>query len=224
MTQKAERPSGLSSGAALDSLQHEHGNNTSLRASPQGLSQDSQETAPDSSCSASSENEYALLGPVLLNPGVVRQVEGHLRIDPSHRGNRQVGKLLAFISAKGWRLLGRCSGHHASPHVCGKVGRLNARHGASRATCKCSLRRRPPDSLERFRAPSPSGIGCIRTTRWAWPRQVQQRASQSLRARNVPGARQVAARLDPHSQQYRSPRTKGWDGTQGAGYAMEMTR
>jgi hypothetical protein len=127
------------------------------------------------------------------------------------------------VNARCFGAVSGAVGAQASPSSRGNVGRRSARRASAR-TCKCSLRRRPPDSLERFRAPSPSGIGCIRTTRWAWPRQVQQRASQSRRARNVPGARQVAASSDPHSQQYRSPRTKGWDGTQGAGYERNVTQ
>ena len=122
-----------------------------------------------------------------------------------------------------WHLLGCCSCFNAGPESRGNVGRRNARRGQPR-TCKCSLQRRPPDSLERFRAPSPSGIGCIRSTRWACSRQVQQREGQRPGAWNVPCASALAASSDPHSQKYRSPRTRGWDGTQGAGCNRSVTQ
>ena len=98
-----------------------------------------------------------------------------------------------------WPRLGGCSGCHAWPRWSGNVGRRNASRASAR-TCKCSLQRRPPDPLERFRAPSPSGIGCIRNVRWARPRQVQQRDGQRPGAWNVPCASRLAASSDPHSQ------------------------
>jgi hypothetical protein len=135
--QKAERPTGLSSGAALDSFRGEQGNLPM----------------------------FAFIG----------------------QGDEHSGACSGAVGAQ------------ALPSSHGNVGRRNASRASAR-TCKCSLQRRPPDPLERFRAPSPSGIGCIRNVRWARPRQVQQRDGQRPGAWNVPCASRLAASSAPHSQ------------------------